>query len=106
MFGGPNSGVGSGSLTVIFERVCEYVCQAINKTQVERTKSMVQTPGAVKDFMEYTGAYFLRTVFGQTCKSWYNNGNEEGRVVGLWPGGCLHAVRTLKNPRLEDYELG
>lgn len=31
-------------------------------------------------------------------------GKAEGRVVGLWPGSCLHAVRTLEHPRWEDYE--
>ena len=104
VLGGPNSGVGSGSLTVIFERVCEYTIKAIKKAQFERIKSMTPSAAAVKDFMEYTDAYFLRTVFGQKCKSWYKNGKEEGRVVGLWPGSCLHAVRTFENPRWEDYE--
>lgn len=31
-------------------------------------------------------------------------GKEEGRVVGLWPGSCLHALRALANPRWEDFE--
>jgi len=65
---------------------------------------MTPSADAVKEFMEYVDAYFLRTVFGQKCKSWYKNGKEEGRVVGLWPGSCLHAVRTFENPRWEDYE--
>jgi hypothetical protein len=103
VLGGPNSGVGSGSLTVIFERVCEYAIKAIKKAQMERIKSMTPSAGAVKDFMEYVDSYFLRTVFGQKCKSWYKNGKEEGRVVGLWPGSCLHAVRTFEQPRWEDY---
>jgi hypothetical protein len=25
-------------------------------------------------------------------------------VVALWPGSCLHAVKTFKHPRWEDYE--
>jgi cation diffusion facilitator CzcD-associated flavoprotein CzcO len=104
MLGGPNSGVGSGSLTVIFEKVADYTIKAIKKTQLERIKWMVPSAGAVRDFMQYVDAYFVRTVFGQKCKSWYKNGKEEGRVVGLWPGSCLHAVRTLENPRWEDYE--
>ena len=31
-------------------------------------------------------------------------GKEEGRVVGLWPGSCLHAVRALEYPRWEDFK--
>ena len=30
-------------------------------------------------------------------------GKEEGRIVGLWPGSCLHAVRALEHPRWEDF---
>lgn len=30
-------------------------------------------------------------------------GREEGRVVGLWPGSCLHAARAFERPRWEDY---
>jgi len=104
MLGGPNTGVGSGSLTVIFEKVCEYTIKAIKKAQRERIKSMAPSAAAVKDFMDYLDSYFTRTVFGQKCKSWYKNGKEEGRVVGLWPGSCLHAVRTFENPRWEDYD--
>ena len=31
-------------------------------------------------------------------------GKEEGRVVGLWPGSCLHAVRAFESVRWEDFE--
>jgi cation diffusion facilitator CzcD-associated flavoprotein CzcO len=104
ILGGPNSGAGSGSLTVIFERATEYIVRAIKKCQRERIKSMAPSPAAVHDFTQYVDAYFPRTVFGQKCKSWYKNGKEEGRVVGLWPGSCLHAVRTFENPRWEDFD--
>ena len=30
-------------------------------------------------------------------------GKEEGRIVGLWPGSCLHAARVFEHPRWEDY---
>lgn len=31
-------------------------------------------------------------------------GKEEGRVVGLWPGSCLHAIRALEYQRWEDFK--
>lgn len=31
-------------------------------------------------------------------------GKTEGRIAGLWPGSCLHAVRALKHPRWEDFD--
>ena len=36
------------------------------------------------------------------CNSWYRS--KDGFIVGLWPGTCLHAVRTLSNPRWEDFD--
>src|SRR2546423_14086942 len=38
LFGGTNSGAGSGSLTVIFEKVAEYRMKAIKKAQIEQIK--------------------------------------------------------------------
>jgi hypothetical protein len=46
----------------------------------------------------------LQTVYSEKCRSWYKMGKEEGRVVGLWPGSCLHALRALRYPRWEDYD--
>lgn len=31
-------------------------------------------------------------------------GKEEGRVVALWPGSCLHFLQTLDEPRWEDFD--
>ena len=42
-------------------------------------------------------------MYSDKCRSWYKLGKEEGRVVGLWPGSCLHAVRAFERPRWEDY---
>jgi len=49
-------------------------------------------------------AFFPTSVFGEKCRSWYKVGKEEGRVVALWPGSCLHCVRALEHPRWEDYD--
>ncbi|KAJ7230154.1 hypothetical protein GGX14DRAFT_553640 [Mycena pura] len=42
------------------------------------------------------------TVYTEHCNSWYKT--PDGTVIGLWPGSALHAIRTLANPRWEDYE--
>ena len=46
----------------------------------------------------------MKTVYSEKCRSWYKMGKEEGRIVGLWPGSCLHAVRALEYPRWEDFK--
>ncbi len=37
------------------------------------------------------------------CKSWFKRNNEDGRIVGLWPGSSVHAQEALANPRYEDF---
>lgn len=72
--------------------------------QRERLKAMVVKAEAADDWSSYVDAYFPRTVYGEECRSWYKAGRATGRVVGLWPGSCLHAVFTLENVRFEDFD--
>ncbi|KAH9932370.1 uncharacterized protein B0H18DRAFT_904183 [Fomitopsis serialis] len=104
---GPNSSLGSGSLLVLIERQVEYAVAVAKKIQRERLKSIEVTKEAVADFDEYLESYFPKTVYSEKCRSWYKMGKEQGRVVALWPGSCLHAVRAIEQPRWEDfrYEL-
>ncbi|KAJ7665459.1 FAD/NAD-binding domain-containing protein [Mycena polygramma] len=100
---GPNSAVGSGSLLIVIERQVDYAVEATLKLQREHLKSMEIKPEAVEDWDAYIEHHFKKTVFSERCRSWYKQGKEEGRVVALWPGSCLHAVRALEHPRWEDY---
>ncbi|KAI0077436.1 FAD/NAD-binding domain-containing protein [Panus rudis PR-1116 ss-1] len=100
---GPNSGVGSGSLLAVIEQEVDYAVEATLKLQRERLKSIEVKREAVEDFDKCIENYFPTTVYSERCRSWYKMGKEEGRIVGLWPGSCLHALRALKHPRWEDY---
>ncbi|TBU38967.1 FAD/NAD(P)-binding domain-containing protein [Dichomitus squalens] len=101
---GPNSIIGAGLLLPILEFAVMYAVQATAKIQRERLKSMEVKPKAVRDFDKYVESYFPQTVYSAKCRSWYKLGKEDGRVVGLWPGSSLHAMKALQNPRWEDYE--
>ncbi|GAA5971502.1 hypothetical protein JCM21900_001678 [Sporobolomyces salmonicolor] len=101
---GPNSSLGSGSLLVLFEREVDYIVECIDKMQRENYKTMSPKQEAVNDFMAYVHTYFQKTVYSEKCRSWYKKGLEEGPVVALWPGSCLHAIKTLKHPRWEDFD--
>ncbi|KAH8099903.1 FAD/NAD-binding domain-containing protein, partial [Cristinia sonorae] len=100
---GPNAAVGSGSLTAVIERQVSFAVQATQKLQRERLKSIEVKEEALKDFDEYLEHYFPTSVYSEKCRSWYKMGKEEGRVVGLWPGSCMHAIRALQYPRWEDF---
>ncbi|KAF3202707.1 hypothetical protein TWF191_004845 [Orbilia oligospora] len=101
---GPNSGVGTGSLTIVLEREVDYVCKAVQKIQRENIKTIEVKASSVRSFQKYCDAYFPGTVFSMKCRSWYKGGTYDGKVSALWPGSCLHAERVLSNPRWEDWE--
>ena len=104
---GPNSGVGSGSLTKILETLGDYIIKAIRKIQKEDIKALHVKPARVRDWSAHVDAYFPRTVYLDDCQSWYRSERGRGtRIVGLWPGSTLHAIETLRSPRWEDYEYG
>ncbi|KAH9852549.1 FAD/NAD-P-binding domain-containing protein [Lenzites betulinus] len=102
---GPNSANASGMLLPIIEQHVMYAVEATAKLQRDRYKSIEVKPEAVRDFDQHMEAYFPRTVFTENCRSWYKLGKEDGRVVGLWPGSPLHAVKASMHPRWEDYNF-
>ncbi|KAJ7175158.1 FAD/NAD-P-binding domain-containing protein [Mycena crocata] len=99
---GPGSGLNTATIMVLLENQVMYVVKAVQKLQRERLKSMEAKKEATADWTEHRRAYFPKTVYTDACKSWYKA--EDGTVVGLWPGDALHAIRTLANPRWEDYD--
>ncbi|CEI41650.1 hypothetical protein FVEN_g3715 [Fusarium venenatum] len=103
---GPNSGLGSGSLTALIEAQGDYIIKCIRKLQKEDYVTMAPKRARVKDFSEYTEEYFKKTVYMDSCKSWYKTGDGLGdRVSALWPGSVMHALETLRAPRWEDFEF-
>ena len=82
---GPNSGVGTGSLTKVIETVGDYIIKNIRKIQKEDIKAMQVKPARARDWSTYIDAYFLRTVYLDSCKSWWRSNNGLGtRIVGIW----------------------
>lgn len=103
---GPNTGVGAGSLTLLLEVQGDYIVKCIRKLQKEDYVTMTPKPHTVRDFSEYVGEYFKKTVFMDDCKSWYKTGGGLGdRVSGLWPGSILQAYEVFSAPRWEDFDF-
>ncbi len=103
---GPNSAIGSGSLTMMIETEGDYIIKCIRKLQREDYVSMMPKPQRVADFSEYCHEYFKGTVYMDECNSWYRSeGGKGSRITGLWPGSTLHCLETLRSPRWEDFEF-
>lgn len=100
---GPNSAIGSGSLTMMIESTGDYIVKCVRKIQRDNIRSMAVRPRRVRDFTQYVDAYFAGTVFVEECRSWYRS-EKEGRITGLWPGSTNHCIEALRSPRWEDFE--
>lgn len=102
---GPNSAIGSGSLTMMIETEGDYIIKCIRKLQKEDYVSMTVKPERVRDFSDYCEEYFKTTVYMDECNSWYRSeGGKGNRITGLWPGSTLHCLETLRTPRWEDFD--
>lgn len=104
MVGGPNCGVGVGSLTIVLESLGDYVVKVVRKMQKEDYASIEPKAQRVADFSAMVDEYFKRTVFSDECSSWYRGGRRSGRIVALWPGSTPHCLEALRAPRWEDYD--
>ncbi|OAL30493.1 hypothetical protein AYO20_08712 [Fonsecaea nubica] len=104
IFFGPNGGAGSGSAIPFLESVTLYLVKLVQKIQREYIKSMVVTEKATSDFVRHVDEYFSKTVFTETCKSWFKRNKQNGRVTALWPGASIHTQKALENPRYEDFQ--
>ncbi|KAI1390690.1 FAD/NAD(P)-binding domain-containing protein [Hypoxylon trugodes] len=101
---GPNSAIGSGSLTSMLEKEGDYIVKCIRKLQKEDYATMTVKPERMRDWDEYCLEYFKKTVYTDTCHSWYKSeGGSGDRIIGVWPGSPLHALEALRSPRWEDY---
>ncbi|KAM5347635.1 hypothetical protein ACJ41O_007459 [Fusarium nematophilum] len=103
IIGGPNSGLGSGSLISIFEAQGDYIVKAIRKLQKEDYATIEVKPERVADFSQYVDEYFKGTVYTDECTSWYRAGKLGSRVVALWPGSSAQCLEVLRAPRWEDF---
>ncbi|KAL4945074.1 hypothetical protein BDV06DRAFT_219606 [Aspergillus oleicola] len=100
---GPNAALGEGNLLLLIEKEIDYITYCLAKMQRDNIRSMNVRKEAVEMFTKHCDQYFSRTVFGMECRSWYKGGSLNGRVVALWPGSSLHAMKALASPRWEDY---
>jgi hypothetical protein len=110
---GPNSFQGAGNLLITMEQVHTYVAEVISRMAYDNIGRVEPKKSQVENFTKYCEKYFERTVYSARCASWYKSSppgssieeRKSGRVVALWPGSSLHALKALKKVRWEDYDL-
>lgn len=76
----------------------------MRKMQTETIKSMSVRQEALDDIYEHFDTFHKNTVFQEECRSWFKDGKIKNRVY-LWPGPTIHFLKTIKDPRFEDYDI-
>lgn len=110
---GPNGFQGAGNLLIMIEATHSYVGQILEKLAYENVGVIEPRRKSVQSFTNYCDEYFQRTVYVEECDSWYKSSppgasreeRRRGRVTAIWPGSSLHAIRTLRSVRWEDFEM-
>lgn len=110
---GPNAFQGSGNLLVMIEATHRYVAQVLEKLATGNVATVEPRRRCVDLFTRHCDEYFKRTVYSESCDSWYKSSppgatreqKRNGRVTAIWPGSSLHAIHVLRTPRWEDYEM-
>ncbi|KAL2814123.1 hypothetical protein BJX63DRAFT_431525 [Aspergillus granulosus] len=102
--GGPNATGHSGSVPNSIENQITYIAKIIRKLRSQGIKSLVPSKAATDDFLEYSDAFFPRTVWTENCSSWYNGGRPGARIHGLFPASAAALNYLRRDPRWEDWE--
>lgn len=101
---GPHGTGPSGTVPHSVEAQITYYAKLLRKVSREGIKSIVPKKKAADDFVEYSDAFFSKTVLADGCSSWYNGGRPGARIHGLWPGSSLHVTTVRREPRWEDWD--
>ncbi|KAJ5733016.1 hypothetical protein N7533_013463 [Penicillium manginii] len=98
---GPNAALGEGNLLLLIEKEVDYFTIRCNGIILElwlrAKKQYASFDGTVMNISRTR--YLVASVAVGT-----RGGTEEGRIVALWPGSSLHAMKVFAQPRWEDYE--
>ncbi|WWC89323.1 uncharacterized protein L201_004244 [Kwoniella dendrophila CBS 6074] len=100
---GPGSPSAQGSIIVSIERISDYIIKFLNKFQHETIKTFEINKRCLDELNEHMQEQLKLTVWTDNCSSWFKNGNSQGPVIALHPGGRLHFFALLMDPRWEDF---
>lgn len=101
---GPGATWSNGTLLPSIETTVEYSIKCMRKMQHEGIKSMAVKQEALDDIYAHFDEFHKHTVWQEECRSWFKDGKIKNRIY-LWPGSTIHFLKSIKNPRFEDYDI-
>ncbi|KAG9244397.1 hypothetical protein BJ878DRAFT_534602 [Calycina marina] len=101
---GPGATWSSGTLLPSIECSVEYAVKMMQKIQTLTIKSLDVKQEALDDIYAHFDEFHKTTVWQEECRSWFKDGKAKNRIY-LWPGSTIHFLKTIREPRLEDYNI-
>ncbi|CAI6088645.1 unnamed protein product [Clonostachys chloroleuca] len=101
---GPGATWSSGTLLPSIETTIEYAVKMMRKIQQENIRSISVKQEALDDIYAHFDEFHKTTVFQEECRSWFKDGKMKQRIY-LWPGSTIHFLKSIKEPRYEDYDI-
>ncbi|KAK5674458.1 hypothetical protein LTS10_012846 [Elasticomyces elasticus] len=101
---GPGATWSNGTLLPSIETTIEYSVKVMKKIQTENIKAIEVQQEALDDLYAHFDEYHKSTVWQEECRSWFKDGKIKNRIY-LWPGSTIHFLKSIKEPRMEDYNI-
>lgn len=101
---GPGATWSNGTLLPSIETTIEYSVKMMKKIQTEAIKAIEVQQEALDDIYAHFDEFHRSTVWQEECRSWFKDGKVKNRIY-LWPGSTIHFLKSIKEPRYEDYDI-
>ena len=101
---GPGATWSNGTLLPSIETTIEYAVKMMKKISTECIKAIEVSQEALDDIYAHFDEFHKTTVWQEECRSWFKDGKVKNRIY-LWPGPTIHFLKSIKEPRMEDYNI-
>jgi hypothetical protein len=101
---GPGATWSNGTLLPSIETTIEYSVKMMKKIQTEAIKAIEVQQEALDEIYAHFDEFHKATVWKEECRSWFKDGKIKNRIY-LWPGPTIHFLKSIKEPRMEDYNI-
>ncbi|KAK8131616.1 putative sterigmatocystin biosynthesis monooxygenase stcW [Apiospora sp. TS-2023a] len=105
VFYGPNNPFASGPFLATVEAQADYMLRWCDRWQTENIHSFSPKQEAVNEFKDHADAVIQKTVWSDSCSSWYKAAPSQPAKVSLWPGSGLHYMEAISSLRSDDFDV-
>ncbi|QRV78322.1 flavin-containing monooxygenase/FMO family protein [Ceratobasidium sp. AG-Ba] len=102
---GPNTATGHASVLFAEEMQMNYVVQLLKPILNRQIKSFAPKAEATRSWNVWVQQQLSKKHIWASCSSWYRAGDQQGKIVALWPGSTAHMWWSLRAPSLKNFEF-